>query len=105
MRLCRLAGNAFLAAVALTTGLSALPSRADGDPAPTYQRERAMQKFKDCHWTDEMGKYLYQCIRQNDGMNAHWCYDEALETLCPAQLEAAKKSAVQTDPAVKPGNN
>jgi hypothetical protein len=37
-------------------------------------------------------------------LNAHWCYDEALEVLCPAQLEAAKKSAVETNPAAKPGN-
>ena len=81
-----------------------MSARADGDPAPTYQRERAAQKFKDCHWTDEMGKYVYQCIKKNDGMNAHWCYDEALELLCPAQLEAAKKSAVETSPVAKPGN-
>jgi len=51
-----------------------------------------------------MGKYVYQCIKKNDGLNAHWCYDEALEVLCPAQLEAAKKSAVETNPAAKPSN-
>jgi hypothetical protein len=101
----RLTAKLFLGAVALTASLSLPTSRADGDPAPTYQRERAAQKFKDCHWTDEMGKYVYQCIKKNDGMNAHWCYDETLEVLCPAQLEAAKKSAVQTDPVAKPGNN
>jgi hypothetical protein len=99
-----LALNALFALSTLIAGFSAATARADGDPAPTYQRERAAQKFKNCHWTDEMGKYVYQCIRKNDGMNAHWCYDEALEVLCPAQLEAEKKSAVEHDPAAKPAN-
>ena len=104
MRPTRSAANALLAIVALTAAFSMSAPRADGDPAPTYQRERAAQKFKDCHWTDEMGKYVYQCIKKNDGLNAHWCYDEALEVLCPAQLEAAKKSTVETNPAAKPSN-
>ena len=102
MRSTRSAAKALLAIVAFI--VLPMSARADGDPAPTYQRERAAQKFKDCHWTDEMGKYVYQCIKKNDGMNAHWCYDEALELLCPAQLEAAKKSAVETSPVAKPGN-
>jgi hypothetical protein len=104
MQSTRSAANALLALVAVTAVFLVPASRADGDPAPTYQRERAAQKFKDCHWTDEMGKYVYQCIKKNDGLNAHWCYDEALEVLCPAQLEAAKKSAVETNPVAKPGN-
>src|SRR5580765_2079981 len=98
------AANTLLAIVVLSAVFAMSTARADGDPAPTYQRERAAQKFKDCHWTDEMGKYVYQCIKKNDGMNAHWCYDEALELLCPAQLEAAKRSAVETSPVAKPGN-
>ena len=102
MRSTRSTAKALLTMVAFT--VLPMSARADGDPAPTYQRERAAQKFKDCHWTDEMGKYVYQCIKKNDGMNAHWCYDEALELLCPAQLEAAKKSAVETSPVAKPGN-
>ena len=102
MRSTRPTAKALLAIVAFT--VLPMSARADGDPAPNYQRERAAQKFKDCHWTDEMGKYVYQCIKKNDGMNAHWCYDEALELLCPAQLEAAKKSAVETSPVAKPGN-
>src|SRR5882672_12124604 len=75
MRPIRSAANALLAISALTAAFSMSAARADGDPAPTYQRERAAQKFKDCHWTDEMGKYVYQCIKKNDGLNAHWCYD------------------------------
>jgi hypothetical protein len=104
MRPPRSATNTLLAILVLCGAFRESTARADGDPAPTYQRERAAQKFKDCHWTDEMGKYVYQCIKKNDGMNAHWCYDEALEVLCPVQLEAAKKSAVETSPAAKPGN-
>ena len=104
MRPTRSAANALLATIVLSVAFSMSTARADGDPAPTYQRERAAQKFKNCHWTDEMGKYVYDCIKKNDGLNAHWCYDEALEVLCPAQLEAAKKSAVETSPAAKPGN-
>ena len=102
MRSTRSTAKALLTIVAFS--VVPMSARADGDPAPTYQRERAAQKFKDCHWTDEMGKYVYQCIKKNDGMNAHWCYDEALELLCPTQLEAAKKSAVETSPVAKPGN-
>ncbi len=104
MRPTRSAATTLLAAVVLSAAFSVSTARADGDPAPTYQRERAAQKFKNCHWTDEMGKYVYDCIKKNDGLNAHWCYDEALEVLCPAQLEAAKKSAEETTPAAKPGN-
>jgi hypothetical protein len=104
MRSNRLAANALLATAALAAALSMSAVRADGDPAPTYQRERAAQRFKDCHWTDEMGKYVYECIKKNDGLNAHWCYDEALEVICPAQIEAAKKSAAETNPSTKPGN-
>jgi len=94
-------------AVALTTVLitmTAAPARADGDPAPTYQRELQMQRYKGCHWTDEMGKNIYECIKRNDGFGTHWCYDETLEKFCPAQLEAAKKAAAQSPPSDKPAN-
>jgi hypothetical protein len=92
--------------VALTAlgALCATAARADGDPAPTYQRERAMQKYKGCHWTDEMGQYIYACIKRNDGFGTHWCYDETLEQFCPAQLDAAKKAAPQPTGAEKPTN-
>ncbi len=72
--------------------------RAEGDPAPTIERERAMQRYKGCHFTDEMGQYLYQCVKKNDGFGTHWCYDETLELHCPAQM-AAKK--VEQPPAAK----
>ncbi len=56
---------------------------AEGDPKPTYQREAAMQKFKSCKYTDEMGKYLYECVKKNGGFGVHWCFDESLEMYCP----------------------
>jgi hypothetical protein len=49
----------------------------------TIEREKTMLKFKDCKWTDEMGKYTYECVKRNGGFGVHWCHDEALQTLCP----------------------
>jgi hypothetical protein len=73
--------------------------RAEGDPAPTIERERAMQRYKGCHFTDEMGQYLYACVKKNDGFGTHWCYDETLELHCPAQLAARKAQEGETQPA------
>ncbi len=56
---------------------------AEGDPQPTIQREAAMQKYKSCKYTDEMGKYLYECVKKNGGFGTHWCFDESLEVFCP----------------------
>jgi hypothetical protein len=77
-------------------------ARAEGDPAPTIERERAMQRYKGCHFTDEMGQYLYACVKKNDGFGTHWCYDETLETYCPAQLAARKEQPAP--PQDKPAN-
>jgi hypothetical protein len=85
----------FTVGIMLGCVLSIADVRAEGDPLPTYQRERAMQKYKGCRWTDEMGKYVYECIKKNDGFGTHWCYDETLETYCPAQMDADKKAASQ----------
>jgi hypothetical protein len=49
----------------------------------TIEREKTMLKYKDCAWTDEMGKYVYECVKKNNGFGVHWCHDEALQTLCP----------------------
>jgi hypothetical protein len=49
----------------------------------TIEREQTMLKYKDCEWTDEMGKYTYECVKRNNGFGTHWCYDEALQLLCP----------------------
>ena len=84
--------HALAGVLALTCCIAAAPLYAEGDAAPSYQRERAMQRYKGCHFTDEMGQYLYQCVKKNDGFGTHWCYDETLETYCPAQLAARKKA-------------
>jgi hypothetical protein len=70
-------------------------ARAEGDPAPTIEREKAMQRYKGCHFTDEMGKYLYECVKKNDGFGTHWCYDETLESFCPAQLRKTSEAPAQ----------
>jgi hypothetical protein len=49
----------------------------------TIEREQTMLKYKDCEWTDEMGKYTYECVKRNNGFGTHWCYDEALQLHCP----------------------
>lgn len=90
------------ALLACAAGLGASLVQAEGDPAPTYQREAAAQRYKGCHFTDEMGQYLYQCVKKNDGFGTHWCYDETLETYCPAQLAARKAEPVP--PQAKPSN-
>ncbi len=91
-----------VALLVLSAGLGTTLARAEGDPAPTYQREAAMQRYKGCHFTDEMGQYLYQCVKKNDGFGTHWCYDETLEIYCPAQLAARK--AAEPAPHAKPSN-
>ena len=97
--------NVKLLIAALAAGTICIEAvRAEGAPAPTYQRERAAQKYKACHWTDEMGKYVYECIKRNDGFGTHWCYDETLEQFCPAQLERAKNAASQPPASDKPAN-
>lgn len=85
-----------------TIGVGAGAAGAEGDPAPTYQREAQMQRYKGCHFTDEMGQYLYQCVKKNDGFGTHWCYDETLEVYCPAQLAARKTE--QPAPPAQPSN-
>ena len=49
----------------------------------TIEREQTMLRYRNCKWTDEMGRYTYECVKRNDGFGTHWCYDEALELLCP----------------------
>jgi hypothetical protein len=52
-------------------------------PTATIEREKTMLKFRDCKWTDEMGKFTYECVKRNNGFGVHWCHDEAIQTLCP----------------------
>jgi len=71
----------------------------------TNARERFFLKRQNCAWTDEMGKFIFECVKKNDGFNAHWCHNEALDKFCPADENAAvdEKAAArakQTEEAV-----
>lgn len=73
-------------ALAAACTLSAVPTFAEG--TPSNGRERFFVKRQNCHWTDEMGKAIYECLKRNDGFNAHWCHNEALDQFCPADENA-----------------
>ncbi len=64
------------------------------DPAvpPTNKLERFQVRHANCHWTTEMGNYMYECLKANFNMNAHWCHNEAMDAFCPAEDNAAGKA-------------
>ena len=67
---------------------------------PSNGRERFFLKRQNCAWTDEMGKFIYECVKKNDGFNAHWCHNEAIDAFCPADENAVPHPA---QPSEKPG--
>jgi len=69
----------------------------------TNALERFFLKRQNCPWTDEMGKYIYECVKKNDGFNAHWCHNEAINEFCPADESAAvdEKAAARAKEAEK----
>lgn len=64
---------------------------------PSNGRERFFLKRQNCPWTEEMGKAIYDCVKANDGFNAHWCHNDALDKYCPAD-----ESAVPHPPTTEP---
>jgi hypothetical protein len=78
------------------------PAMADGAP-PTNARERFFLKRQNCQWTDEIGKYMYECVKKNDGFNANWCHNEAIDAYCPADENAIPHPAV-APPGEKPAD-
>jgi hypothetical protein len=62
--------------------LSAGFAQAEG--TPSNGRERFFLKRQNCPWTQEMGHAIYECLKANNGFNAHWCHNEALDQFCPA---------------------
>ena len=72
-------------ALALAGPAASVTSFAEG---ATNGRERFFLKRQNCAWTEEMGKYIYDCIKKNDGFNAHWCHNEAIDAFCPADENA-----------------
>lgn len=67
-------------------------------PPPTNKLERFQLKHANCRWTTEMGNYMFECLKANFNMNAHWCHNEAMDAFCPAQDETGK-AAVAPPPA------
>lgn len=72
-------------AAACTLGTSVACAQ---ETAPSNGRERFFLKRQNCPWTEEMGKAIYECLKKNDGFNAHWCHNEALDQFCPADENA-----------------
>jgi hypothetical protein len=84
-------------------GLGCVASAMADGSAPTNARERFFLKRQNCPWTDEMGKYMYECVKKNDGFNAHWCHNEAIDAFCPAD-ENAIPHPVAAPPTEKPAD-
>jgi hypothetical protein len=76
--------------LAASPAFAAESAPAQNLPQGTNTLERMHLKNANCTWTKEIGDAIYQCLKENFGMNAHWCHNEAMETLCPKQLESAK---------------
>lgn len=72
----------FVAILLVASGLAGGDAFAEGSPGA---QERAARKYEGCTWTQEMGRFLFECVRQHNGMNAQWCHIEAMETFCGAQ--------------------
>ena len=45
--------------------------------------ERFMLKRQGCEWTQEMGEYIYACVKKHEGFNSHWCFNETIALHCP----------------------
>ena len=83
-----------LALAAMFSGLAMAEGAASG-------RERFFLKRANCAWTEEMGKYIYECVKKNDGFNAHWCHNEAIDAFCPADENAIPRPT-DAQPGDKP---
>jgi len=101
MSISRPAVTVLLAAFALTLGVGA---QAEDVPPATNKLERFQLKHANCKWTNEMGNYMYECLKANFNMNAHWCHNEAMDAFCPKQEEEAKAAEAKPADAAKPAN-
>ena len=63
------------------------------EPANTNTLERFHTRRATCHWTEEMGKYIFDCLRANFNMNAHWCHNEAMALYCGDEQAKAPEPA------------
>jgi len=71
---------------------------------PTNKLERFQVKHANCKWTNEMGNYMFECLKANFNMNAHWCHNEAMDVFCVRQEEEAKAAAAKPADGDKPAN-
>lgn len=85
--------------------LSVMAGTVFAEGTATNRLERMHTKNEGCHWTQEMGAYMYECLKANFNMNAHWCHNEAMEVFCPKQREASATEGASAAPAAdKPAN-
>lgn len=96
--------KATLAVVLAALMLQCLPvSAADAPVADedkksvTNPLERFHTRRATCHWTEEMGKYIFDCLRANFNMNAHWCHNEAMALYCAEEQAKAPEAARPTN--------
>jgi hypothetical protein len=80
--------------------LQGLAVRAADEPVSTEETkavtntlERFHTRRANCHWTEEMGKYMFECLKANFNMNAHWCHNEAMALYCSDDQAKAGESA------------
>ncbi len=92
--------KATLTAVLVALLLQCLPaSAADEAASEDYRKsvtntlERFHTRRASCHWTDEMGKHMFECLRANFNMNAHWCHNEAMALYCGDEQARAPEAA------------
>ncbi|MCW5623966.1 MAG: hypothetical protein KIT73_04510 [Burkholderiales bacterium] len=88
------------------TALAVLPSlvfaaeESTAKELPTNKLERFHMKHAGCQWTNEMGQYMYECLKANFGMNAHWCHNEAMDVYCPTvDADGKAVEAPKSEPA------
>jgi|GEM_PF-1617895 len=103
MTYVRLAAALLLACSTLAPALAEDQPPAAKPPA-SNKLERFQLKHANCHWTNEMGNYMYECLKANFNMNAHWCHNEAMDVFCPRQDDEAKAAEAKPAEATKPAN-
>lgn len=59
--------------------------------------ERFHLKRQHCHWTPEMGQFMYDCLKRGDGFGAHWCHNGAMDQFCPAEDNATPEQGIGTE--------
>jgi hypothetical protein len=90
-----------LATFAMAPGIAV---QAEDTPLPANKLERFQLRHANCKWTNEMGNYMYECLKANFNMNAHWCHNEAMDAFCPKQDEAPSATEAKPADAAKPAN-